>query len=196
MFKLFNRSALAGYLGFCVAVSPGISPTTALAGHSKQMICVGAGNYSGRRLGSEQGDNLCQAYEGKVLLLVNTTGSCSFTGHYHDLEQLYEKYRDRRFVLMVFPSNEFANREPGAEKSTRKFRRLTYNFHFPMYVEPKIKGDKADPFYKALAETAVKAPNWDFHKDLIDRREMFTGSFGSRINPQGTGMTQEIERWF
>lgn len=50
--------------------------------------------------------------------------------------------------------------------------------------------------YKALAEAAGKDPRWNFHKDLVDRRRNSAGSFGSRINPQNTRMTGDIERLF
>lgn len=87
-----------------------------------------------------------------------------------DWAWLYPRaFRHIRFVFIGFPSNDFANQEPGTEKSIKQFCRLTYNVHFPMYAKTKVIEDDVDAFYKALAEAAGQAPRWNFHKYLIDR---------------------------
>ena len=196
MVHLFNRNAIAGYLGMSLVAATWIAPDAAMAETDRQMICGDTANYVKRRLGSGQSDNLCQVYKGKVMLVVNTASRCAFTDQYEDLQQLYGKYRDRGFVVIGFPSNQFANQEPGTEKSIKNFCTLTYNVEFPMYAKTKVRGDDADPFYKALAEAAGEAPRWNFHKYLIDRGGALKGSYGSRINPQSSLMVQDIERLF
>ena len=196
MVHLFNTNTIAGYLGMSLVAATWIAPDTAMAETDKQMICGDTANYVNRRLGSGQSDNLCQVYTGKVMLVVNTASRCAFTDQYEDLQQLYGKYRDRGFVVIGFPSNQFANQEPGTEKSIKNFCTLTYNVEFPMYAKTKVRGEDADPFYKALAEAAGEAPRWNFHKYLIDRGGALKGSYGSRINPQSSLMVEDIERLF
>ena len=51
-------------------------------------------------------------YKGKVLLIVNVASKCGFTSQYEGLENLYEKYKNEDFMVLGFPSNQFANQEP------------------------------------------------------------------------------------
>ena len=196
MVHLNDRKAMAGYLGMSLVAATWTAPDTAMAETDKQMICGDKANYVKRKLGSGRSDNLCQVYKAKVMLVVNTASRCAFTDQYEDLQQLYGKYHDRGFVVIGFPSNQFANQEPGTEKSIKDFCTLTYNVEFPMYAKTKVRGDDADPFYKALAEAAGEAPRWNLHKYLIDRGGALKGSYGSRINPQSSLMVQDIERLF
>src|SRR5262245_33856732 len=53
------------------------------------------------------------AYKGKVVLVVNTASECGFTPQYAGLEKLYEEYKDKGFVILGFPSNDFGQQEPG-----------------------------------------------------------------------------------
>lgn len=57
------------------------------------------------------------AFEGKVLLIVNTATKCGLTPQYEGLEALYEKYHEQGFEILAFPCNQFAFQAPGsAEK--------------------------------------------------------------------------------
>lgn len=50
------------------------------------------------------------AYDGKVLLIVNTAIKCGLTPQYEGLEALYTKYKDRGFEILDFPCNQFWSR--------------------------------------------------------------------------------------
>ncbi len=166
----------------------------ALASNSQGLaVCNDNQEFSVRRLDSEQTENICQTYRGKVLLVVNTASRCGFTDQYADLEQLYADYRDRGLEIAGFPSNDFGNQEPGNESSIKSFCRLTYGVRFPMYAKTRVRGETADPFYKALADAAGTEPRWNFHKYLLDRDGNLVGSFGSSTNPQGRKMIEAIE---
>ena len=146
-----------------------------------------------RKLASEESVNLCDAYEGKVLLVVNTSSKCGNTPQYDGLEKLYSEYGEQGLVVLGFPSNDFANQEPGSESSIKSFCRLTYGVRFPMYAKTPVRGPAADPFYKALAEAAGTEPRWNFHKYLLDREGKLVGSYGSSTNPQSRQMIEAIE---
>lgn len=145
-----------------------------------------------RLLNAEKSINLCDEYLGKVVLIVNTASKCAFTDQYADLEKLYEKYRDKGFVVLGFPSNNFAHQEPGNEKEVQKFCRLTYSVQFPMFRKTNVKKDNADPLYKTLGELTKRYPRWNFYKYLLDKEGNIAGSYSSLTNP--LGLSEQIER--
>ena len=46
-------------------------------------------------------------YKNKAILLVNVASYCGFTKQYADLQNLWEIYRDKGFVVIGVPSNSF-----------------------------------------------------------------------------------------
>ena len=161
---------------------------------SSSRICSDTASYVVRNLDSEEQINFCEAYSGKVVLVVNTASRCGYTYQYEDLEKLYSKYRDRGFVVVGFPSNDFGNQEPGKEKQIKTFCRLTYGVQFPMHAKTRVKGEDADPLYRSLAEAAGQSPRWNFHKYLIDREGKLAGSYGSAVEPRSSALIEAIER--
>ena len=79
-----------------------------------------------RRLAKDESVRLCDAYQGKVLLVVNTASKCGFTPQYEGLEALHERLSPRGFAVLGFPSNDFMGQEPGSEQQIREFCTLTY----------------------------------------------------------------------
>lgn len=55
------------------------------------------------------------AYKGKVVLLVNVASRCGYTPQYTALESIYERYKDRGFVIVGIPANNFGAQEPGTK---------------------------------------------------------------------------------
>jgi glutathione peroxidase len=156
--------------------------------------CAPALNFEMRRLASDETVRLCDAYQGKVVLVVNTASKCGFTGQYEGLEALYEQYKDRGLVVLGFPSNDFANQEPGSEEEISKFCRLTYSVKFPMFEKIHVKKGKADPLYDYLAQQAGIYPKWNFYKYLIGRDGEVVDYFSSITGPQSGKMVDAIER--
>lgn len=81
-------------------------------------------------------------YKGKVILVVNTASKCGFTPQFAGLEALYEKYKDRGLVILGFPCNQFANQEPGDEKSIEGGCMLNYGVTFQMFSKIDVNGEK------------------------------------------------------
>ena len=127
--------------------------------------------------------NLCEAYQGKVILVVNTASKCAYTDQYEGLEKLYERYRENGLVVLGFPSNDYGGQEPGTESQIKTFCRLTYSVKFPMFEKTHARKDVADPLYRKLGELAGEYPQWNFHKYLIDRNGRLAGSYSSRVTP-------------
>ena len=113
------------------------------------------------------------AYKGKVILVVNTASQCGLTPQYEGLETLYENYKDRGFVILGFPCNQFANQEPGSEKEILEGCVINYGVTFPMFSKIEVNGGNAHPIYKYLKEKLPgflgKKIRWNFTKFLIDR---------------------------
>ena len=146
-----------------------------------------------RRLASTEEINLCEAYGGKVLLVVNTASKCGNTPQYDGLEKLYDQYGDEGLVVLGFPSNDFMGQEPGSEETIEEFCRLTYGVEFPMFEKTSVKKENAHPFYTALADSAGTYPTWNFHKYLIGRDGELIKEFSPRTKPYDPDLVAAIE---
>ena len=137
--------------------------------------------------------SLCQQ-RGKVVLVVNTASFCGYTPQYDGLEQLYRRYRDRGFVVLGFPANDFGGQEPGTNKEIAGFCQMNYGISFPMFAKSTVVGPKANALYKELAAKTGKAPQWNFHKYLIDRSGQRITTYESAVAPDDRRFVGEIEK--
>ncbi|WP_143415624.1 glutathione peroxidase [Geobacillus sp. E263] len=135
-------------------------------------------------------------YKGKVLLIVNTASKCGFTPQYKELQELYEQYRDRGFVVLGFPCNQFGNQEPGTEEEIEQFCQVNYGVTFPMFAKVDVNGENAHPLFQYLKEKApgvlgTKVIKWNFTKFLVDRNGNVVARFASQTKP--SELKNEIE---
>ena len=147
-----------------------------------------------KRLASTEEVNLCEAYSGKVLLVVNTASKCGNTPQYDGLEKLYDQYGSEGLVVLGFPSNDFMGQEPGTEEQIEEFCRLTYGVQFPMFEKTSVREDGAHPFYAALADAAGTYPTWNFHKYLIGRDGNLITNFSPRTQPYDDKVVAAVEQ--
>jgi glutathione peroxidase len=155
--------------------------------------CPALLHWTFNRLQTGKPESLCQ-FEGKVVLIVNTASYCGYTHQYEGLEAMYRKYKDRGFVVVGFPSNDFGNQEPGTNKEIAEFCRLTYGVQFPMYEKSSVTELRSNPLFAALAARTGKAPQWNFHKYVIDRNGQAVASFTSQVEPTDRALLSLIER--
>jgi glutathione peroxidase len=137
--------------------------------------------------------SLCQ-FSGKVLLVVNTASECGYTPQYEGLEKLYRRYRDKGFVVLGFPANDFGGQEPGSNKEIAQFCRLNYGVTFPMFAKTSVAGANANPLFRALAARTGKPARWNFHKYLLDRAGQPVAVFESAVEPADSRVTSQIEK--
>lgn len=137
--------------------------------------------------------SLCQ-FSGKVVLIVNTASQCGFTPQYEGLEALYRRYRDRGFVVLGFPSNDFGGQEPGSSQEIARFCQANYGVSFPMFAKSSVAGPQANPLYRDLAAQSGTRPRWNFHKYLVGRDGAVVASFESAVAPRDPRITAQIER--
>ena len=135
------------------------------------------------------------AYKGKVALIVNVASKCGLTPQYEGLEALYEKYKDKGFVVLGFPANNFMGQEPGTEKEIKEFCKLNYDVSFPMFSKISVKGTDQHPFYTFLTN---KKSNPGFDGDITWNSEKFladkNGKIVARFSPKTTPEDPEIAR--
>jgi glutathione peroxidase len=155
--------------------------------------CGPALDFEMRQLAGDETVRLCDAYAGKVVLMVNTASKCGFTGQYEGLEALYDQYRDQGLVVLGFPSNDFGNQEPGSEDQIQDFCRLTYSVEFPMFEKIHVKKGQAHPLYQYLAEQTGTYPKWNFYKYLIDRDGKVVDYYSSITSPQSGKLLKKIK---
>lgn len=161
-------------------------------------------------------DTSLAAYAGKVLLIVNTASKCGLTPQYEALEALYETYRDRGFVVLGFPANDFAGQEPGDDGEIQTFCSTVYAIDFPMFSKITVVGENKHPLYAALVAAQPKArdseaframlngrgrnPNpepevlWNFEKFLIGRDGAVVDRFSPDIAPSDDRLVGAVER--
>ena len=134
-------------------------------------------------------------FKNNVVLLVNVASYCGFTNQYSDLQKLWDKYKDKNFVVIGVPSNSF-NQEKDSEKEIKKFCEVNFNISFPMTSIYQVKGDNAHEIYKWAKENYGKSavPKWNFHKILINKEGKIQNTFNSFTKPTSSKIILEIEK--
>lgn len=140
-------------------------------------------NFKMSKLRSSEQIDFCQAFQGKVILAVNTASNCGYTPQFKGLEALYQKYKDKGLVIVGFPSNDF-NQEFAEAEKTANVCYINYGVTFPMLEKTQVKGAAANDFFKKLIQSTGEAPAWNFHKYLIDRNGTSVSAFSSDVTPE------------
>ena len=145
-----------------------------------------------RVLDSSETVNLCK-FEQKVILVVNVASRCGYTYQYATLQKLYEEYKDEDFVILGVPSRDFMQ-EYSNEEDVAEFCSTEYGVNFPMFATAKVRGKKAHPFYRKLAEQSGVIPKWNFNKYLISREGTVVSTYGSSVKPDSVELTSDIKK--
>jgi len=136
-------------------------------------------------------------FKGKAVLLVNTASRCGYTPQYRSLETLYKQYKDRGFVVLAFPENNFKNQEPGTNEEIKKFCDLKYHVTFPVFSKISVKGDDMAPLYQYLTtQSGFNGPiTWNFNKFLVNPHGQVVARFDSKIDPLEPQVVAEIRKF-
>ena len=135
-------------------------------------------------------------YRGKTVLLVNVASRCGFTKQYDDLQKIWDTYKNKDFVVIGMPSNQFGSQEPGTNEEIKEFCEVNFNITFPMTEKADVKGDNAHEIYKwAKANYGKSAvPKWNFYKILINKEGKIQKTYSSFTNPMSNKIIGEIEK--
>lgn len=148
-------------------------------------------NQNFKKLRSNEQVNICEAYAGKPLLIVNTASHCGFTPQFKGLQALHEKYKDRGLVVIGFPSDDFHQEAKEAEE-TADVCYINYGVKFTMLSASSVKGKDANPVFQELARQ-TKAPSWNFNKYLVKPDGTVVNHFGSMTSPDSKSVEKAIE---
>ena len=139
-----------------------------------------------------QATNLSE-FSGKVTLLVNVASYCGKTPQYTGLERLQQKYADRGFSVLGFPSNDFGEQEPGTAEEIATFCKRTYDVTFPMFEKVVTKGSAQSPVYAFLGQSG-HLPAWNFAKYVIDKQGKVVAFFPSDVTPEDPKLRAAIAK--
>lgn len=151
-------------------------------------------NHTVRALAGDEEVNLADAYQGQVVLIVNTASKCGFTGQYDGLEAMHAKYKDQGFAVLGFPSGDFANQEYREEAKIQEFCRLTYGVQFPMFEKSNVYGASASPVWASLIKASGTSPKWNFYKYLVGRDGRVIDVFSSVTSPESASIIKAVEQ--
>ena len=134
-------------------------------------------------------------YKGKVLLVVNTASRCGFTPQYKSLEKIYKKYKERDFVVLAFPSNDFRQELP-TDEEIKEFCEA-YELSFPIFAKGKVKGFEKQEVFKYLTQDSngrsMGEIRWNFEKFLVSREGKLVKRFRSSVDPNQDEISIAIE---
>jgi len=138
-------------------------------------------------------------YKGRVVMIVNTASQCGYTSQYKGLEALYRKYKDKGFVILGFPSNDFGGQEPGSNAEVKKFCELRYKVTFPMFSKVNVTTQPVSPVYDYLTnrnpnKDTRKTPSWNFFKYVIDKNGVVVSALASGVEPESHEVDKLISR--
>lgn len=134
--------------------------------------------------------------KGKKVMIVNTASECGLTPQYKQLQELYEKYKDKGLIIIGFPANNFGAQEPGSDEQIAAFCTKNYGVSFPMMSKISVKGDDMHELYQFLTQKSKNGledseVTWNFQKYLIDEN----GHLVRVVQPQMLPTDESILKW-
>ena len=134
--------------------------------------------------------------KGKKIMIVNVASKCGLTPQYEDLQKLYDMYKDKNFIIIGFPANNFLSQEPGTADEIREFCSRNYGVTFPMMEKISVKGKDMHPLYKWLTSKDLNGVlesdvQWNFQKYLINE----SGNLVKMIPPKQSILEQSVYDW-
>lgn len=163
--------------------------TSILAAHAGNIYDIPVKDIDGKK-------TTLAAYKGKAVLIVNVASRCGYTKQYTGLEAIHQKYKEKGFVVLGFPCNQFGGQEPGTNEEIKEFCSSKFNVTFPLFDKIEVNGANRHPLYVALAGQESPFPGdikWNFNKFLVGKDGRILKRFDSGVTPESEEMTKAIE---
>ena len=146
---------------------------------------------------SRGGEVKMSEFKNKTLLIVNVASKCGLTSQYVGLQKIFDEFKDRNFLVLGFPCNQFGGQEPGSNQEISEFCEINYSVTFPIFSKIKVNGPEAHPLFKLLKQDKpgifrTQSIKWNFTKFLINNSGKIIERFSPRVEPKY--IREEIER--
>jgi len=146
---------------------------------------------------SRGGEVKMSEFKNKTLLIVNVASKCGLTPQYVGLQKIFDEFKDRNFLVLGFPCNQFGGQEPGSNQEISEFCEVNYSVTFPIFSKIKVNGPEAHPLFKLLKQDKpgifrTQSIKWNFTKFLINNSGKIIERFSPRVEPKY--IREEIER--
>jgi glutathione peroxidase len=130
-------------------------------------------------------------FQGKKMLIVNTSSGSQLVDQYGKLEQLYQLYKDS-LVIIVFPSNAFGN-EPKTDAEIKTFIQTRFQVHYVIAGQISVTGGNMSPLYQWLTSgvqngSMSRPVLKDFQKYIIDSQGNLIAVFAAEVDPLDPGI--------
>jgi glutathione peroxidase len=145
-----------------------------------------------KQLHSKKPLDLCEATQGKTLLLVNTASHCGFTGQFDGLEQLHQEYQHQGLVIIGFPSNAF-DQAADNEAAAAKVCYVNFGVTFLMSQPIEVTGTNAHPIFQHLNQQQGQ-PSWNFNKYLVDKHGHVIDRYSQWTSPGSWFLSRAIDK--
>ena len=146
---------------------------------------------------SRGGEVKMSEFKNKTLLIVNVASKCGLTPQYVGLQKIFDEFKDRNFLVLGFPCNQFGGQEPGSNQEISEYCEINYSVTFPIFSKIKVNGPEAHPLFKLLKQDKpgifrTQSIKWNFTKFLINNSGKIIERFSPRVEPKY--IREEIER--
>jgi glutathione peroxidase len=185
------RVTYTSLLALCAGLAFSSPPPVVSAATPQAQACPAFLDHDFRKLHSSQIVNLCKAFAGKAMLIVNTASHCGFTPQFKGLEALHSKYKDRGLVVVGFASDDF-DQEAKDEAAAADTCFVNYGVTFTMLAPQHVKGPEANTVFQELARQ-TQAPGWNFNKYLVGP-DGTAQHFDSKVTPDSAQLVGAIEK--
>ena len=137
-------------------------------------------------------------FKNKVVMIVNVASKCGLTPQYKGLQAIYNKYREKGFVILGFPANNFRQQEPGSNAEIKEFCSVNYGVQFPMFSKISVLGEDIHPLYRFLTAKETNPEfagdiRWNFDKFLVGKNGALLSRFHPKIKPEAPELIKAIE---
>lgn len=141
-----------------------------------------------------------KSFSGDILLIVNTASQCGYTPQYEGLQKIYDRFKDKNFKVIGFPTNNFGGQEPGSNEEIKDFCTTKYKVTFPMFAKISVKGEDQHPLYKFLTDKEQNGEfggdiTWNFNKFLANEKGEIVARFTSKDAPESETVINAIEKY-
>ncbi len=153
--------------------------------------------YSVKEMGIDGQEFKMESLKGKVVMIVNIASQCGYTFQLKNLENLYQKYQSKNFVVLGVPTNDFGGQTPEDDVGMKEFCQKKYNVTFPLLKKQTIQGKEKRELYRFLTEQGSKKfqgeVDWNFEKFIVDKSGVVVERYKSSAGPLDSKVTKKIE---